>query len=239
MRVVIDADVITYRVAWSCEDRKTGDVDPDYVLYGRINNQIHEILEALQTTDYQLYLTGPNNFRYDIYPGYKANRPPKPKLYEAARIYMISKWGAVVTDGIEADDALSIEGSMDEANVCIASIDKDLLQIPCWHYNFVKGKLFKQDYDTAIRSFYAQLLMGDATDSIPGIKGIGPVKAGKLLQGTVTEYDMLQICVEQYREHYGEEWKQAILCNGRLLYMLRDPTDMWGEILDGSYHTED
>lgn len=234
MRLVIDADVITYRVAWSCEDRKTGEVDPVYVLQGRINNQINEILEVTRSTDYQLYLTGPNNFRYEIYPQYKANRPPKPKLYEAAREYLISKWGAIVTDGIEADDAMAIEASMDVENVCIASIDKDLLQVPCWHYNFVTGKHFKQTEEGAIRSFYAQLLMGDATDSIPGIRGIGPVKAGKLLQDAVTEQDHISICIEQYRLAFGDEWKQNIICNGRLLYMLRYIGDEWGEILSGS-----
>lgn len=68
------------------------------------------ILETVGATDYTAYLTGSNNFRCELYPEYKANRKNKsrPVFLERAREYMVTVWGAQVTDGIEADDAIGI-----------------------------------------------------------------------------------------------------------------------------------
>lgn len=239
MRVVIDGDVIVYRVAWSCEDRKTGDVDPWYVCAGRINTAIEQILERLQTTDYVVYLTGGRNYRLDIYPEYKSSRSEKPKYYRDVRNHLIHKWGAVVTEGVEADDAMAIEGTFD-ADTVIASIDKDMLQVPCSHYNFVTGKLFKQDEFNGWKCFYTQILTGDSTDDIPGLSGIGPVKAGKILLHATTKQELHEAAANKYREHYGEEWHRYWLLNGQLLYLLRDTDgNLWdGTVEYGSYNSE-
>lgn len=232
MRVVIDSDVITYRIAWSCEDRKTGELSPLFVLKSRIDTQIEEILEVVGSLDYQLYLTGGRNYRLDIYPEYKSSRSEKPQYYQAARDHMVARWGAIVTDGIEADDAMAIEGSTDYDNVCIASIDKDMLQVPCWHYNFVKGNKFKQDEFGAIYSFYAQLLTGDSTDDIPGLKGIGPKKAEKLLAECSTEEELRAAVVSAYEA--AEESNENLIRNGKLLYLLRHIDDEYTGGLIGS-----
>ena len=65
----------------------------------------------------------------------------------------------------------------------VAGIDKDLLQITGTHYNFVKKEITEISEDTANLKLMLQCLTGDRSDNIPGIKGIGPKKAEKLLSG--------------------------------------------------------
>lgn len=172
------------------------------------------------------FLTGSNNFRVDIATilPYKGNRTQaRPLHYEALRQYFIDK-GAVVTDGHEADDALGICQSGTET--CIASTDKDLNMIPGMHYNWTHDKLYHVTEMEGIRNFYIQLLTGDATDNIRGIKGVGPKKAQAALSGLVQEEDMYWKCLEMYEHHYERPY-EALLETGRLLWIMRDNDDIW------------
>ena len=69
----------------------------------------------------------------------------------------------------------------------IAGVDKDLLQIPGYHYHLKKGTLEHISWYDAIRNFFIQCLMGDTADNIPGVPGIGRVKAKKALDKTPVE----------------------------------------------------
>lgn len=220
MRTVIDGDILTYRIAWSCQNRKEDTLTPRHVCLDRLDSAIEGILEFTKPDTFQLYLTGGRTFRHDIYPEYKAKRPEKPTYYELCRDAMVRKWGAVITENIEADDAMSIEGWSDPDNVCIASIDKDMLQVPCWHYNFVKGDYFKQTELEAYRSYYAQILMGDSTDNIPGIHGIGPARAYAILARCQYVNDMAAACREAYQEKYPDDWFDRITLTEKLVMLL-------------------
>ena len=87
-------------------------------------------------------------------------------------------------DQIEADDLLGImltNGRVENPILC--SIDKDLLGIPGWHYNWNKDSWPTYvSQEEADHNWLVQLLTGDATDGIRGIEGIGPVKANKLIK---------------------------------------------------------
>jgi hypothetical protein len=62
MKALIDADILVYRIACTCEDEIA------QVAYWRMEDSLKEILEALGTDDYVMYLTGSNNFRRQIDP---------------------------------------------------------------------------------------------------------------------------------------------------------------------------
>ena len=87
-------------------------------------------------------------------------------------------------DQIEADDLLGImltNGRVENPILC--SIDKDLLGIPGWHYNWNKDSWPTYvSQEEADHNWLVQLLTGDATDGIRGMEGIGPVKAKKLIE---------------------------------------------------------
>jgi 5'-3' exonuclease len=112
---------------------------------------------------------------------------------------MIKDWEARIALEMEADDALGIgqgEGTI------IASIDKDLLQVPGLHYNFVKKEFNEIIPIEGIRNFYKQVLTGDTTDNIKGCIKIGAVKSEQALQGKGTEAEMFQRVKELYLEQY-------------------------------------
>lgn len=80
---------------------------------------------------------------------------------------------------------------------------------------------------TGLSWFYAQVLMGDVTDNIPGLPNTGPVAAFELLQGK-TPAEQLEAVQEAYYREYGlveistePEWQDALLEQGRLCWLTR------------------
>lgn len=194
-----------------------------------LKKQIESIMSKTKCDSYIVFVSGKNNFRYDVYPDYKGNRSqPKPLLYKALHDLMIQDFSWKVVDGMEADDALGIEqlarfSESDDndhhrmkCNSVIVSIDKDLLMIPGDHYNFVKDVFTYVDDLEGMKFFYRQLLTGDPTDNIKGVKGIGAVKAGKLIDHCTTELEMYEACKEAWED------EEEMLISAQLLWILRD-----------------
>jgi len=139
------------------------------------------------------------SFRTEIYPAYKAQRPPPPEdlipqfslIRDATRAFGVP---AVELAGFEADDLIATyaaQASAAGAFVTIVSSDKDLMQL------VVDGKVELLDpvKSKAIRSaevmekfgvepskvIDVQALAGDASDNVPGVPGIGVKTAAELL----------------------------------------------------------
>lgn len=185
--ILIDADSIYFRIA--CATKKKNEIRK------AITHTMNEIKRNCGTDKYLAAVKGPSNFRHDLYDDYKGHRKPLDDDLKKALAYgydyMVEHHGAIVADGMEADDLVSIWAyeQMDMGfDPVIAAIDKDLLQIPGWHYNFVKKEEPRYvDVDQANMYLMLQCLTGDSADNIPGIKGIGPKKAEKILEGVPME----------------------------------------------------
>jgi 5'-3' exonuclease len=67
-----------------------------------------------------------------------------------------------------------------------------------------------------------QILTGDSADNIIGLKGIGPVKAEKILEGAVDECEMYQRCVEAY-----DGVEERVIENAHLLFLRRHEGQIW------------
>ena len=160
----------------------------------------------------------------------------KPVLYKEARQYMEEAFDAEIIEGMEADDALSIahyqewkrcEGNDLESTTVMVTIDKDLRQIPGWFYdlNAYASDTRPEDRDpiwidelgevvatgkkaviSGLRGFYAQMLLGDVCDHIPGVKGYGPVKAAKVVNACNDEQELYNAILEIYRNVYGDTY---------------------------------
>jgi DNA polymerase-1 len=178
------------------------------------------ILKFLNTNEYTCYLTSTDhsNFRYDIHPEYKANRKTsKPTHYDLLRDFLCNCHGAELVYGQEADDALA--QAQIHPETVIVSIDKDLDQIPGLHFNFVKGILYEVSVLEARRHFWKQCLTGDPTDNIPGIRGLGPVRANKIIGQLTTDIDMYDTCVDEYKKAYGDSGIDLLERNAQLLHL--------------------
>jgi hypothetical protein len=167
-----------------------------------VKTSLENTIDVLGLTDYTGYLSGRGNFRDDVFPDYKANRETlgKPKHYRAIRDYLIREWRAVLVDGMEADDAIRIAAKAASYDFVVVGVDKDLDQIVGDHYNWVTGESYTVSAKDSIRFFYEQLLSGDPTDNIPGIDGIGPVKAKKALAECKTPKECAETVFAMYRD---------------------------------------
>ena len=179
-RALVDADSIYFRAVMKCTK--------EYDIRKSIKETMNVIRRETMCNDPLVAVKGKGNYRKDLYPAYKAHRKPledeiKERLAYSHN-YMIEEYGAVMADGMEADDLVSIwayECMEDNIPYVIVGIDKDLLQIPGEHYNFAKGTHTNVDTDRANYNLMLQCLTGDSADNIPGIKGIGPKKAERIL----------------------------------------------------------
>lgn len=126
--------------------------------------------------------------------------------------------------------------------VCV-SRDKDLRTVPGLHYGYrcglqpeiplhevselghlelsVSGNKLRGD---GLKFFYAQTLMGDSTDNIPGCPGVGPQRTYHTLVGCSTEKEMFEAALEQYALKF-EDPRAALLEQGRLAWMTREFRD--------------
>jgi len=215
MRALIDGDIVVYRGAASAEKEE------QWVALARADQMIQDILADTGATSYNVYLTGSGNFRREIAPSYKANRPDKrPAHWQAVREFLVTHHKAQICDGFEADDEMGVQQDKETMTTVICSIDKDLLQIPGRHYNFVKKLHSVVDKDQGLKHLYLQCLIGDRSDNIIGVAGIGPVKAEQALAELLPEewYD-------KCRELYNDD--ERFHLNMKLLYIWQKPNDMW------------
>jgi 5'-3' exonuclease len=223
-QVLVDGDTFAYRAAFSCEDTTTEDaIDKVDEL---LEETLNEVLWEIDSDMYQIFLTGKGNFRYDIAVTheYKGNRKKaeKPQHLQTVRDHMINNWEAIVSQGEEADDLLGIWSTGYGPEALVVSIDKDMLQLPCNHYNPNKRKYLTVSEVEGNKFFYSQILTGDKADNIIGLYGIGPVKANKILEDTETVEGMYEACLRSYN---GEE--DRVIENGRLLWLRRYEGQIW------------
>lgn len=219
---LIDGDILVYRVGFS-----TNEPDEEKFAISRMGNFVDRLIRLEGIETYEGYLTGKNNYRSEIATEqtYKGNRKDarKPVHYDSLREYLVSKWGFTVIDGQEADDAMGIKAyDLPEDSSCIMTIDKDLDMIRGWHYNFVKEDLYYVTEKEAIKNFYIQILTGDRVDNIPGLKGVGPVKAKKILENCTTEKSLFKAVSEKY-DHDIDKLTER----GRLLWIRRKEKQLW------------
>lgn len=206
---------------------------------------IEDIVKACNGDRFTVFVSGKNNFRYDIYPEYKANRDGAyvPRWRETAKQYLIDKYNADVSDGCEADDRMGIvqmaskgydedhwNGTQSDATV-IASLDKDMLMIPGNHYSWqieggpkekrwIKPAIHRTvDHISGMRWFYTQCITGDVADNIKGIVGSGKKFAENLLDPLDTEQEMF----DAVRDAYGID--EEFLLNARCLWIFQQEND--------------
>jgi 5'-3' exonuclease len=187
---------------------------------------LDEVLDACWATDYLMAVKGPTNYRDDLYGEYKANRrnsqPQLKAIVPRIRQLAVMSGYAIEAEFREADDYIRIWANEAKAagrDFIIASIDKDLHCIPGKHWLIKKQIMVTISPEEAQRFYYQQLLKGDPTDNIPGLPGIGDVKALKMIEGCRTEADFQEVVVSNYIAGYGDDWENQLLANGKMIHI--------------------
>lgn len=218
MYALIDADSACYAAAFTSEG--LGEVYARTCLNGMIEDTLLDL--NIPDTECMIFITGSNNFRHAIYPEYKANRKQeKPEHLQMLKQHLVDAWGAIRSEGCEADDLIGVEHNKRECGSIIVSIDKDLQQFYGDHYNPRKKVRFTVSPDEAMRFFYTQLLTGDVADNIKGVSGIGPKKAFRILANCSNEQEMFEACRDAY------SCDQELAMNAKCLWLWRTENDIW------------
>ena len=220
MIALIDADILCYRVGFATNDENESTAIETMAVF------LEDLLmfDLIDCEEHELFLTGKVNYRNDIAvtAPYKGNRKdtPKPTHLPLLREYLQTAWDASVSEGQEADDDIAIEATRLGEESIIVSIDKDFMQVPGWHYNFVKKEKKYVSPEEGMRFFYKQILMGDSADNIKGMPRVGAVRSEKMLAPLKTELEFYRCCVEGLG-------KERVLENARLLWLRREPNQVW------------
>lgn len=200
MVALIDADSLIYKTGFTFEQKfnwnelelELGiEEEPDSYTHSDLllaKNAVDALVENIKFNtgcdEVEMWLTKGHNFRYDVYKDYKHNRKDsrKPMDYDNLWDYLVTKYGAKVAEGFEADDIVVYKKTKDPENYFLCAIDKDvLLQTVGTHYNYNKDEFITVTEEDAERFFYFQTLTGDVVDGYPGCPGIGKARADKIL----------------------------------------------------------
>lgn len=170
---------------------------------------------------------GKPQFRLEIQPEYKANRPPMPEdlreqLDSINELIKAFGWPVTGLEGYEADDVIAaIAADQQDASIRFISADKDLAQIITERVKMLapnhKGGGFELRGPQEIREKFGippekiidyLAMIGDNSDNIPGLPKVGPKTAVKLLEEGGSIEDMLahpgSISSEKLREKVVE-----------------------------------
>ena len=200
MLTLIDGNSLLFRAYYGVHSRLTrSDGTPTGAVYGFLN-MVLPILAAAKPDDefVCIFDASRQTFRQGIYAEYKSNRSETPAdLITQSNIIKqgLTQMGLPVlcVAGVEADDVIATLAhthcNRTDATRIITS-DKDLMQLvsPCvFLYDGMKQREVR--HDAVLEKFGVrpdqvidvQSLMGDSTDNVPGVPGIGPKKAAELI----------------------------------------------------------
>jgi 5'-3' exonuclease len=205
------------------------DMDMDTALIvakGRLKEVMLHISTHPAFSGMTVLIGGSGNFRKDLFDEYKGHRDDfsRPILEKELRDYLQTRYSARLCHGEEAEDVASYL-SLSDRDSYVAHIDKDLNNTPGRHFNYVTLDEYILTPEQADLNLYRQILMGDGTDNIKGIPGIGAAKAAKLLPEYRTPRDMWDVVVNAYAAA-GLSPDDAIL-TARLVHIRRVPDEMW------------
>ncbi len=198
--VIIDGNNLLFRAFYALPQLRNFDGEISNGVFGFANMLIKVIAE--QKPDYiaVAFDKGKNTFRHKKYAEYKAQRKPTPsELIEQFPILknMLKLMGVAVLehDDIEADDIIGILTRKFETQNIIVSADKDVLQLINEKTHVLSPKkgiseTFLYTLDSLketmgispLQIIDLKALMGDASDNIPGVAGVGEITAKNLIE---------------------------------------------------------
>lgn len=249
--LLVDGSSYLYRAFHAMAPLTAPDGTPTGALYGVLN--MLRRLRADYAHDYcaVVFDAKGKNFRHDMFPDYKATRPPmpddlRPQAEMLPEMVRLMGWPVLVVPDVEADDVigtLARQGAEHGWQVVVSTGDKDMAQLVNNNVTLV-NTMSGETLDTAgvvnkfgvapeqIRDYLA--LMGDKVDNVPGVEKCGPKTAVKWLE----QYDTLEGVMAHAGEIKGKagENLQAALPQLPLSYQLvtiKTDVDLHAGLSDG------
>lgn len=249
MLTLIDGNSLLFRAYYGVHSRLTRtDGTPTGAVYGFFNMLLPILANAKQNDSFVCVFDASRiSFRQDIYPEYKANRSETPADL-IAQSYMVREGAAAMgmpvlcIPGVEADDVIATiarENCNTTDATRVITSDKDLMQLVSnciFLYDGMKQKeirepqVFEKFGVGPDRVIDVQSLMGDSSDNVPGVPGIGPKKAAEL----INQFGSLDALYENLEKVSNERIKNLLRENKEKAYIskqlvtLKDDVDLSG-----------
>ncbi|MEZ4749932.1 MAG: DNA polymerase I [Bdellovibrionota bacterium] len=233
--VIIDGSSYFFRAFFAIQRLSNSKGFPTNAVYGFIN-MLLKVMDVENPKKLAIAFDTPApTFRKKLYPKYKANReaPPEdlvkqiPYIQKAVDAFGITR---MQMEGYEADDVIATlahRANSESYHVDIISGDKDLMQLvgpKIALFDTMKDKRYdaaavEEKFGVGPEQMVDLLaLMGDSSDNVPGVKGIGPKTAAELLQ----KYKTLDGIYEALEEIKQQKRKEVLKEEKALAYLSRD-----------------
>jgi DNA polymerase I len=223
--LLVDGSSFLYRAFHAMPDLRNRHGEPTGAIYGVLN--MLRRLSKDYPADYSacVFDAKGKTFRDDLYPEYKAHRPPMPadlaqQIEPLHQAIAASGWNILMLDGVEADDVIGTlaQQAQDGIRCVIATGDKDLAQLVNERVILV-NTMSNETLDIAgvntkfgvppERIVDYLTLVGDPVDNVPGVEKVGPKTAVKWL----AQYGTLDNVVQHADEIggvVGENLRKAL-----------------------------
>ncbi|MGE4351075.1 MAG: DNA polymerase, partial [Bdellovibrionales bacterium] len=226
---LIDGSGFIFRAFHALPPMTRPDGTPVNAVYGFCNMMQKLLLDLNAEHIAVIFDAARKTFRNDIYPDYKAHRPPPPPelipqfplIREATRAFGVP---ALEAPNFEADDliaAYAAKAAAQKQPVRIVSADKDLMQLirpyvelfdPMKNIPIGEEEVMAKFGVSPNKVVDVQSLAGDSTDNVPGVPGIGVKTAAQL----ITEYGDLETLLERAGEIKQPKRREALIQNAEL-----------------------
>ncbi|PSV88623.1 DNA polymerase I [Photobacterium leiognathi] len=198
--ILIDGSSYLYRAYHAAPNFTNSDGEPTGAVYGVVN-MLRSMLRQFSTEHIAVIFDAKGKtFRDDMFPEYKANRPPMPddlrgQIEPLHAVIKAMGLPLISISGVEADDVigtLATQASQQGMPVLISTGDKDMAQLVDQNITLINtmtdvvmdpaGVVDKFGIGPELLIDYLAL-MGDKVDNIPGVPGVGEKTAKALLTG--------------------------------------------------------
>jgi DNA polymerase-1 len=215
--ILVDGSSYLYRAYHAMPPLTNADGQATGAVYGVVN-MLRKLLRDYNPAHIAVVFDAKGKtFRNDMYPEYKAHRPPMPddlreQIEPIHAIVRAMGLPLLMVDGVEADDVigtLAQQATEQGINTIISTGDKDMAQLVNEHITLINTmnnsttdiQAIMDKYGIAPNRIIDYLaLMGDKVDNIPGVPSVGPKTATKLLQ----QYDSLEGVIAHADEVKGK-----------------------------------
>ncbi|PIV73663.1 MAG: DNA polymerase I, partial [Rhodocyclales bacterium CG17_big_fil_post_rev_8_21_14_2_50_68_7] len=214
--LLVDASSYLYRAFHAMPDLRNRAGEPTGAIYGVLN--MLRRLRADFKADYLgcVFDARGKTFRDELYPAYKAQRPPMPGdlacqievLHAAIRAL---GWPLVSVAGVEADDVigtLTRQAAQQGVESVVSTGDKDLAQLVGPRVTLINTMNNEKLDEAGVQAKFGVpparivdylALVGDAVDNVPGVEGVGPKTAAKW----IARYGSLDALLEHADDIHG------------------------------------
>ncbi|MEK7666559.1 MAG: DNA polymerase I, partial [Pseudomonadota bacterium] len=188
--VLVDGSSYLYRAFHAMPNLSNSRNEPTGAVYG-VTNMLRRLLKDYDPEQVAVVFDAPGKtFRDDIYPEYKAHRPPMPddlrsQIEQIHAIVRAMGLPLLMIEGVEADDVigtLARQAAAEGRDVLISTGDKDMAQLVDGHVELVDTMKDARYNRVGVQERFGVpperiveylALIGDTSDNIPGVPGVG------------------------------------------------------------------